>query len=111
MTDYALVTGAARNIGRAIAARLKDDGYSVLMLDRLDPEDPGLGEFRKVDLADSTDTAQALAWAVDGRRVTRVVNCAGVVAPAKIEDVTSEDYERTMAVNVRSYIDVMRALP
>jgi 3-oxoacyl-[acyl-carrier protein] reductase len=110
MTDYALVTGAARNIGRAIATRLKSDGYSILMLDRLDPEDPSLGDFRKVDLSDSTDTAQALAWALDGRRITRIVNCAGMVAPARIEDVTAEDFERTMAVNVRSYIEVMRAL-
>jgi len=47
MTEYALVTGASRNIGRAIAARLKADGYSVIMLDVMDPEDPSLGEFRR----------------------------------------------------------------
>lgn len=110
MTDYALVTGAARNIGRAIATRLKADGYNVLMLDRMDPEDPSLGDFRKVDLSDPTDTAQALAWALDGRRITRVVNCAGIVSTAKIEDVAMEDYERVMAVNVRSYIEMMKAL-
>ena len=50
MVDYALVTGASRNIGRAIAARLKADGYRVLMLDRIEPEDPSLGEFMHVDL-------------------------------------------------------------
>ena len=110
MTDYALVTGAARNIGRAIATRLKADGYNVLMLDRMDPEDPSMGDFSKVDLSDPTDTAQALAWALDGRRITRVVNCAGIVSTAKIEDVAMEDYERVMAVNVRSYIEVMKAL-
>ncbi len=110
MTDYTLVTGAARNIGRAIATRLKADGQNILMLDLLDPEDPGLGEFRKTDLSSSTDTAQAMAWAMDGRRITRVVNCAGVVATGKVEDVTAEDFERVMAVNVRSYIEVMKAL-
>lgn len=110
MTDYTLVTGAARNIGRAIATRLKADGQNILMLDVLDPEDPSLGEFRKTDLSSSTDTAQAMAWAMDGRRITRVVNCAGVVATGKVEDVTTEDYERVMAVNVRSYIEVMKAL-
>ncbi len=110
MTDYTLVTGAARNIGRAIATRLKADGHNILMLDVLDPEDPSLGEFRKTDLSSQTDTAQAMAWAMDGRRITRIVNCAGVVSTARIEDVTPEDYERVMAVNVRSYIDVMRAL-
>lgn len=110
MTDYTLVTGAARNIGRAIATRLKADGHNILMLDVLDPEDPSLSEFRKTDLSSAADTAQAMAWAMAGRRITRIVNCAGVVSTAKIEDVTPEDYERVMAVNVRSYIDVMRAL-
>jgi len=110
MTDYTLVTGAARNIGRAIATRLKADGQNILMLDILDPEDPGLGDFRKTDLSSSTDTAQAMAWAMDGRQITRVVNCAGIVATGKVEDVTGEDYERVMAVNVRSYIEVMKAL-
>ena len=110
MTDYALVTGAARNIGRAIATRLKADGYNILMLDILDPEDPGLGEFRTVDLSSTTDTAQAMAWAADGRRITRIVNCAGIVAPGAIEDVSTDDFERTMAINVRSYIEVMKAL-
>jgi len=110
MTDYALITGAARNIGRAIAARLKADGHNVLMLDILDPEDPSLGEFRRVDLSDRTETAQALAWAMGGRRITRLVNCAGVIASGLVEEVTDEDYDRIMAVNVRSYIEVMRAL-
>ena len=111
MTDYTLVTGAARNIGRAIATRLKADGQNILMLDVLDPEDPSLGEFRKTDLSSSTDTAQAMAWAMgDDRRITRVVNCAGIVATGKVEDVTDEDIERVMAVNVRSYIQVMRAI-
>lgn len=111
MTDYTLVTGASRNIGRAIATRLKADGQNILMLDIIDPEDPSLGEFRETDLSSSTDTAQAMAWAMgDGRRITRVVNCAGIVATGKVEDVTDEDIERVMAVNVRSYIQVMRAV-
>ncbi len=111
MTDYTLVTGASRNIGRAIATRLKADGQNILMLDVMDPEDPSLGEFRKTDLSSTSDTAQAMAWAMgDGRRITRVVNCAGVVSTGKVEDVKLEDYERVMAVNVRSYIEVMKAV-
>ena len=37
-----LVTGAASGIGRAIAARLVDDGHAVLSVDRApDPGGPG----------------------------------------------------------------------
>ena len=34
------------------------------MLDVLDPEDPSSSEFRKVDLSSTTETAQAMAWAL-----------------------------------------------
>jgi len=110
MSDHVLVTGAARNIGRAIASRLKDDGLNVLMMDIVDPEDPSLGDYRKVDLTDPVDTAQALAWALSDRKVTRIVNCAGIVATHNLEDVDRETFDKVMAINVRSYIDVTQAL-
>lgn len=110
MTEYALVTGAARNIGRAIATRLKADGYSLVMLDQIDPEDPSLGEFTHADLSDPASTAQALSWAVDGRDITRVVNCAGVFRLGLLEEVTGEEFDRIMAVNARSYIQVTQAV-
>ncbi len=110
MAEYALVTGASRNIGRAIAARLKADGYSVLMLDIVEPEDASLGEFMRVDLASQTSTAQALAWATEQRDVTRLVNCAGIAAVSELADVTFEEFDRIMAINVRSYIQVTQAV-
>ena len=110
MTDYALVTGASRNIGRAIAEYLKADGYSILMLDRIEPEDPSLGEFRQVDLSDPDATADALAWAIEGRAVTRLVNCAGVVRMQPLEEVSLDGFDGLMAVNVRSCIQTMQAL-
>jgi NAD(P)-dependent dehydrogenase (short-subunit alcohol dehydrogenase family) len=42
MSKYVLVTGASRNIGKAISSRLKNDGYDILMLDIVDPEDSSL---------------------------------------------------------------------
>ena len=110
MTEYALVTGASRNIGRAIAERLKADGYSILMLDRIEPEDPSLGEYRQVDLSDPADTGGALAWAVRGRAVTRLVNCAGAVRMEPLEEVALDDFDALMAINVRSCIQTMQAL-
>jgi 3-oxoacyl-[acyl-carrier protein] reductase len=110
MAGYALVTGASRNIGKAIATRLKAEGYKVLMLDIIEPEDASLGEFMKVDLSSQTSTAQALAWATDQRDITRLVNCAGVAAVSAIDDVTFEEFDRIMAINVRSYIQVTQAV-
>ena len=110
VTEYALVTGASRNIGRAIAARLKADGYSVVMLDRINPEDPSLGEFMQADLSDPSATAQALSWAVNGREITRLVNCAGVFRLGSLEEATVEEFDSIIAVNTRSYIQVTQAV-
>ena len=110
MTHYALVTGASRNIGRAIAARLKADGYSIVMLDKEPPEDPDLGIFHQVDLGDADATSEALEWALDGRTITRLVNCAGVITAAKLEDITVEDFERVMGINTRAFVQTTQAL-
>ena len=110
MTEYALVTGASRNIGKAIATRLKADGYSVIMLDVIPPEDASLGEYMKVDLSSETSTAQALAWATDKRDITRLVNCAGIAAVSELSEVTFAEFDRVMAINVRSYIQVTQAI-
>lgn len=110
MTDYALVTGASRNIGKAISTRLKADGYRVLMLDIVEPEDANLGEFMKVDLSSETSTAQALAWATEKREITRLVNCAGVVSIEPLDQVTFKEFDRVMAINVRASIQVVQAV-
>lgn len=110
MTEYVLVTGAARNIGRAIAERCKADGYKVLLLDIIEPEDPTIGEYLHADLSNPESTAAALAKAAQGRAVTRLVNCAGLLNIATIEDTKAADFDRLMAVNVRSYIQVFQSV-
>ena len=110
MTDYALVTGASRNIGKAIATRLKADGYRVLIFDRVEPEEPSIGAFRQVDLADAAATTEALQWALDGRAITRLVNCAGVIDTTRLEDLTADDFDRVVGLNTRAYLQTTQAL-
>lgn len=110
MTDYALVTGGSRNIGAAISRRLKEDGYSVLILDHVPPEEPALGEYFQVDLSNIEATAKALAEATNGRAVTRLVNNVGIVKPALLEDTRLEDFDTVMALNVRCAIQCAQAL-
>lgn len=107
----ALVTAASRGIGRGIASRLTADGYRVVNLDRAAPATLLPGEsFIQVDLADRAATAAALAEVVERHAPTRLVNNAGVVRPASLEDVTLEDLETVVSLNLRCAIQCAQAV-
>lgn len=106
-----LVTAASRGIGRGIATRLTGDGYCVVNLDR-DPPAALLERetFIRVDLSDATSTATALAEAVERHAPTRLVNNAGTVRPAPLEDVTLEDIQEVVSLNLRCSIQCAQAV-
>jgi NAD(P)-dependent dehydrogenase (short-subunit alcohol dehydrogenase family) len=108
----ALVTGAARGLGRAIAIALAHAGADVALGLR-DPDSgadlvaeiEGLGR-RAIALAmDVTDLAQveaAVGAAAAGLgRVDLLVNNAGIAPGNPAEDVTESDFDATVAVNLK----------
>ncbi len=104
MGDFALVTGGSRNIGGAISRRLTGDGFRVIVLDIVPPEHDDLELFLPVDLSDAAATARALAQAVSGRAVTRLVNNAGIVQPASLEETTPASLDQVAAINLKAPI-------
>src|SRR3546814_7239812 len=60
MTDRVLVTGGARSIGRGIVERLQQDGYEVVILDRVAPEPATAARWIEVDLMDGEATDAAV---------------------------------------------------
>ncbi|MEN4922290.1 SDR family oxidoreductase [Achromobacter spanius] len=110
-TPIALVTGGSRGIGRAIVARLLEDGYQVVNFSRTPPEQTLRGEtFRSVDLGDAAATLAAARELAAERPVLNLVNNAGMIQVASIEDVTQEELARTMALNIAAPILLMQAL-
>ena len=118
----ALVTGAGSGIGRAIALSLADQGASVLVTDIQKAARPGgydsdaetdtdvlirkrggQAEFRATDVTKAAEVEAAVAAAVTAfGRLDIMVNNAGVsTALITIVDQSEEDYDRTMAVNVK----------
>jgi 3-oxoacyl-[acyl-carrier protein] reductase len=95
----AMVTGAANGIGRAIAARLRDDGFAVAGAD-VEPIAPDLGiAAYHLDVADLGEHEAALDR-VEGDLgpVTALVNSAGIHVPEPVDRLTVAAYRRQLAV-------------
>jgi NAD(P)-dependent dehydrogenase (short-subunit alcohol dehydrogenase family) len=105
----AVVTGAARGIGQAIAARLLAGGMKVhaldLMIDAV--EQDGLTRHR-CDVGDLAGV-EAVAKAIG--RVDVLVNNAAAVTPAvPITELAPQDWHRAMTVNVTGLFNVTRSI-
>lgn len=110
-TPIALVTGGSRGIGRAIVARLLQDGFEVVNFSRRPPDAALPGEtFQSVDLGDAAATAAAAAALAAARPVLHLVNNAGVIQVADIEAVTQDELARMVAVNLTAPLLLMQAL-
>jgi 3-oxoacyl-[acyl-carrier protein] reductase len=112
----ALVTGAARGIGLAIATRFLDAGAAVLLADRDEGE---LAAARATLLAADPDRSERVAIGdgdvTDGEAVERlvgqaverfgglttVVNNAGVTRDALLHRMTEEQFDEVLAVSVK----------
>lgn len=109
MTDkrIALVTGAARGIGKAVAERLADEGYLVVAAD-LDNDDGGLETgagrlvFQKTDIARETDVKALFAF-IDRTfgRLDVLVNNAGIIRDNLIWNMSADDFDAVLNVNLR----------
>ncbi|MEK9671669.1 MAG: SDR family oxidoreductase [Rhodospirillaceae bacterium] len=106
MIRNAVVTGASNGIGRAIAERLVQEGWRVINLDRATPDDGGEGAipWAETDLTDPESIAAAFADIKERELgpVTGLVNNAGIALAATLEESTVEDFDLTMAINVRA---------
>jgi 3-oxoacyl-[acyl-carrier protein] reductase len=106
----AVVTGGAQNIGRAIAERLRDDGYRVVVLDVVEPEAESFrADARRVDLSDRTAAEKAFTEIASQYPVRVLVNNVGIVAPASFDDVDVDDFDRIMHLNARTAILAAKA--
>src|ERR1700754_474155 len=93
-----VVTGASQGQGAAEARALRDAGASVIAVDVRDPVEPLDGvTYRRLDVSDPGDWA---ALAADLDVVYGLVNNAGITHRAPLWDVTPEDLERVLAINL-----------
>ena len=112
----ALVTGASRGIGRAIAERLARDGFDVVAaarsqmeLEELCAEIVATGGRCQPLVLDVSDP-QAVAASLLGADVDVLVNNAGIGVLKPFMETSAAEWQRTIDVNVNALYHVTRAV-
>ena len=117
----AIITGAASGFGAGIAAKFVAEGAQVLIADLDGPRAldvaAALGPAARaltVDVAHAADVRRMMAAAEQHfGRIDILVNNAGVThLPQALEDVSEEDFDRIVAVNMKAiYLAMREAVP
>jgi 3-oxoacyl-[acyl-carrier protein] reductase len=120
MTKTALVTGGARGIGRACALALADSGFDIALVDLLEKEMAATareiearGRRTLTFQADVSDFARAHAiveqinakWG----QLDVLLNNAGAPNPKPILEISEAEFDRTIAVNLKSCFNFIHA--
>ena len=109
----ALVTGSSRGIGRAIALALAREGAEIVINFRRRSEDARSLEMQiremgrqcvaiQADVSRQPEIERLLAGAEKLGPVGILVNNAGIARPQPIEEITEEDWDELIAINLKS---------
>lgn len=119
----ALITGGASGIGRATAFLFAREGAAVLVADRNEQagssvaaeitQAGGRAVFEVADVTCAADCRRIVDRVIrEFGRVDILFNNAGIIRRATILDLSEEDWDRVMAVNVKSiYLLSREAIP
>jgi NAD(P)-dependent dehydrogenase (short-subunit alcohol dehydrogenase family) len=115
VTEVAIVTGGAGGIGSAIVRTLARDGMTVVAADlpaALEQSDLASEQnvvIQSVDVSSSTSVDALFADAAARGRLRAVVNCAGVLHDERLDELSDENIDGTLAVNLAGALRVCRA--
>lgn len=117
----AIITGASRGLGRAIALKFAENGASTMLVatneDRLKQvaqEVEYLGVEARMaagDIAKPEFSTHIMQSTLDAfGKVDILVNCAGIITRAPVEDLSLDDWYRVIDVNLNGTFHMCRAV-
>lgn len=116
----AIITGAARGMGRATAEAFVQEGARIVLADVLDAEGAAVAQalggnasYQHLDISDEQAWEQVVKSAVEKHgRIDVLVNNAAIYFYATIEETRSEDFRRLIDVNlVGPYLGMKTVIP
>src|SRR5690606_19753556 len=120
-TGLAVVTGAARGIGRASALALARRGFDTALVDRLEGElseakaaVEACGRRAMPIVTDVSLYDEAQRWGAEiirqFGRIDVLVNNAGISQPKTLIEISEAEYDQTIAVNLKSQFNWCKAV-
>lgn len=112
----AIITGARRGIGKAVALKLDKKGFVAVLVGRDKQKlKTALGDFSKraiaipADVSKEKEVVQMIKKIIKKfGRIDVLVNCAGSHVFKKLEDTSKKDFEETIGNNLASVFYCMR---
>ena len=112
MKRVVFVTGAGGGIGRAVALGLSPDASTVVLADldetgleetnRLLADSGGSGRTAVLDVTDSAAVRRVIGETVhDFGPIAVLVNCAGTLTPTRVVDITEDEWDGVVDVNLK----------